>query len=108
LSSESYWQFPVDSFKVGDYSADSLQAISDTGTSFLYGPSDAVDAIIAASGAQYDFQSGLYTVACSDAKNLPDLVFTVNGKDLVITATEHVTDLELGDGKCALGGKNLI
>jgi hypothetical protein len=42
-----------------------------------------------------------------DAKNLPDLVFTVNGKDLVIPATEHVTDLELGDGNCALGGKNL-
>jgi hypothetical protein len=103
LSSESYWQFKVDKFAVADYSADTLQAISDTGTSFLYGPSDAVDAIIAASNAQYDFQSGLYVVPCKDAKNLPDLVFTVSGTDLKIPATEHITDLELGDGNCALG-----
>ncbi|KAI6176370.1 Peptidase A1 domain-containing protein [Aphelenchoides bicaudatus] len=104
VTSESYWQFAIDSFTVGKYKSSSAsQAISDTGTSFIYGPYDAVDSIIDQSNAQYDFNTGLYLVDCKDAKNLPDLVFTVSKKKLTVPATEHVIDLELGGGQCALG-----
>jgi len=104
VTSETYWQFNLDSFTVGKYTnAKTASAISDTGTSFIYGPDSDVSQIISQSGADYDFNTGLYTVDCKSAKNLPDLVFTVNGKKLTIPAVEHVVDLELGDGTCALG-----
>jgi len=104
ITSETYWQFAVDGFSIKDYSnAQSVQAISDTGTSFIYGPSNDIDQIITISGADYDFNTGLYTVDCDAASSLPDLVFTVSGKKLNIPGSEHVTDLELGDNKCALG-----
>jgi len=104
ITSQTYWQFNLDGFSAGDYkNDDTASAISDTGTSFIYGPSDDVDQIISLSGAEYDFNTGLYTVDCNKAKKLVDLVFTVNKKPLTIPGTEHVVDLELGDGKCALG-----
>jgi hypothetical protein len=55
------------------------------------------------SGAEYDFQYGLYTLYCDNAKSLPDLVFKVSGKELRIPGSEYVVDLKLGKGKCALG-----
>jgi len=104
ITSQTYWQFAVEGFTVSDYSIKKkAQAISDTGTSFIYGPDDAVDKIIDLSGAEYDFSSGLYTVDCKKAKGLPDLVFTINGQKLIVPGQEHVIDLELDGGKCALG-----
>jgi len=104
ITSKTYWQFNIDSFTAGSYKNKvKASAISDTGTSFIYGPYDDVDQIIALSNAEYDFNTGLYIVDCSAAKKLVDLVFTVNKKDLNIPGSEHVVDLELDDGKCALG-----
>jgi hypothetical protein len=104
ITSETYWEFAVEGFTVGKHvNSKKSSAISDTGTSFIYGPYDDVDQIIALSGAEYDFSSGLYTVDCDSAKGLPDLVFTVNKKKLNIPGKEHVVDLELDNNKCALG-----
>jgi hypothetical protein len=104
ITSKTYWEFKIDSFAVGKYTnKKKAVSISDTGTSFIYGPYSDVDQIISQSGAQFDFSSGLYTVDCDAAKKLPDLVFRINGKDLNIPGTEHVIDLELGDNQCALG-----
>jgi len=104
ITSETYWQFNIEGFSVGKYANQAqASAISDTGTSFIYGPYDDVDQIIALSGAEYDFNTGLYVVDCDEAKKLVDLVFTVNKKPLNIPGPEHVVDLELDDNKCALG-----
>jgi len=104
ITSETYWQFGIESFSVDKYkNAQAVQAISDTGTSFIYGPFDDVDQIIALSNAQYDFSTGLYTVDCDAAKGLPDLIFTVSKTDLHIPGAEHVVDLELDNNQCALG-----
>jgi len=104
VTSETYWQFRIDGFGIGSYkNKRSKQVISDTGTSFLYGPSKDVDQIIKITNADYDFSTGLYTVPCSSVKDVPALTFTVSGVDLQVPATEYITDLELGDGNCALG-----
>ncbi|KAI6242155.1 CRE-ASP-1 protein [Aphelenchoides fujianensis] len=104
ITRELYWQFNVDSFSVGTYTNPAtVSAISDTGTSFIFAAYDDLNAIVDASNADYDFSYGLYTVDCDAAKSLPDLVFTVNGQKLSIPASEHVIDLELGGGTCALG-----
>ncbi|KAI6238486.1 Protein CBR-ASP-1 [Aphelenchoides fujianensis] len=102
ITRELYWR--VDSFSVGTYANPTTSyAISDTGTSFILAPYDDLNAIAEASNADYNNRYGLYTVDCDAAKSLPDLVFTVNGQQLNIPATEHVVDLELNDGTCALG-----
>ncbi|KAI6238439.1 CRE-ASP-1 protein [Aphelenchoides fujianensis] len=103
ITREFYWQFDVDSFSVGTYTNPSTaSAISDTGASVILAPTDDLNAIVAASNADYDGQYGLYVVDCNAPKSLPDLVFTVSGQQLNVPATEYVVDLELDDGKCAL------
>ncbi|KAI6177400.1 Eukaryotic aspartyl protease [Aphelenchoides bicaudatus] len=104
LTQEGYWQYAVDSFSFGKYAnKQPVEAISDTGTSFIYGPVDDVDQIIAITSATYDFTTGLYTVPCDAYESLPDLVFKVNGKNLNVPLVETIVDLELGNGTCALG-----
>ncbi|KAI6238517.1 Protein CBR-ASP-1 [Aphelenchoides fujianensis] len=123
ITRERYWQFNVDSSSIGTYTNPATaSAISDTesrgmngriasGTSFILAPTDDLITIVDASNAEYNYQYGLinkrpnvrFTVDCNAAKSLPDLVFTINGQQLNIPATEHVVDLELGDGTCALG-----
>ncbi|KAI6212366.1 CRE-ASP-1 protein [Aphelenchoides besseyi] len=74
ITSDTYWEFAIQGFSVGSHkNKQASSAISDTGTSFIYGPDEDVLAIIAASHADYDFDSGLYTVPCGSAKNLDDL-----------------------------------
>ncbi|KAI6238481.1 Protein CBR-ASP-1 [Aphelenchoides fujianensis] len=101
ITRELYWH--VDSFSVGTYTNPvAASAISDTGSSYILAPTDDLNAIVEAANAYYNGQYGLYVVDCDAPKSLPDLVFTVNGQQMNIAATEYVVDLELDDGKCAL------
>jgi hypothetical protein len=102
LSSKTYWQFAVDKFAVGTYSiAKSQQVISDTGTSWLGGPTNGINDIVKATNAQYDAFNQLYTVPCT-ATGLPDIIFTIGGMPYNIPQAEYVLDLELGNGNCAV------
>jgi hypothetical protein len=102
LSSLTYWQFPITGFSMGSYNnAKKAQVISDTGTSWLGAPQADINGMIAATGAQYDFENGVYTVPCSK-KGLPDMVFTIGGKKYNIPQVEYVLDLQLGNGNCVI------
>jgi Tfp pilus assembly protein PilV len=102
LTAETYWQFQITGFKVGTSKSTRTQdAISDTGTSWLGAPQDQVNDIVTATNAQYDDVDGVYVVDCN-AKNLPDIVFTIGGHQYSIPSTEYVIDLGLGGGNCAL------
>uniref|UniRef100_A0AC34QJK0 Peptidase A1 domain-containing protein n=1 Tax=Panagrolaimus sp. JU765 TaxID=591449 RepID=A0AC34QJK0_9BILA len=102
LSSLTYWQFPIDSFTIGSYNnAKSAQVISDTGTSWLGGPTADINGIVSATNAQYDFINGVYTVPCTQT-GLPDMVFSIGGVKYNIPQVEYVLDLQLGDGNCVV------
>uniref|UniRef100_A0A914CC11 Peptidase A1 domain-containing protein n=1 Tax=Acrobeloides nanus TaxID=290746 RepID=A0A914CC11_9BILA len=102
LSSLTYWQFSVSSVQVGSYTNNKpVQAISDTGTSWIGASSADVNAIIKAINAQYDAVNQLYYVSCTQT-GLPDWVFTIGGKQYNIPSAEYVIDLELGNGNCAV------
>lgn len=73
---------------------------------FVLGPYKDTDTVTRIVNATYDFNNGIYTVDCSTVKNLPDLIFTVNGQDLDVPANEYVIDLELENNTCALGVEN--
>jgi len=104
VTEEMWWVFAIDGFSVSSYkNKRSKTVISDTGTSFLYGPQKDVDQIIQFSNADYDFQNQIYTIPCKNAKSIPDLVYTISGKEVHVPGIEYVIDLELGNGDCALG-----
>ncbi|KAH7706537.1 ASP-1 protein [Aphelenchoides avenae] len=97
-----WWQFSVDGLKVGKYSvAKQMEAISDTGTAWLWGPQDQILAIVKATGAEYDFKRDLFTIDC-EAKGLPDIVFTIGGRDFAIPSSQFVIDQYFGNDKCLL------
>ncbi|KAH7706247.1 aspartyl protease-like protein [Aphelenchoides avenae] len=90
------------SVQTGNYKSIRKQvAISDTGSPWLGGPSDQVDAIASAIGAAYNSDRGVYTVKC-DAKNLPDIVFLIAGNEYAIPQREYVLDVGIGNNDCAV------
>ncbi|CAB3398830.1 unnamed protein product [Caenorhabditis bovis] len=103
LSAKTYWQFPLDSFSIGDFSESKVaQVISDTGTSWIGAPNSVVSGVVKATGAKFDWENELYTVDCSTTSSQPDLVFVIGGVKYNVPAVEYILDLELGGGKCAL------
>jgi len=87
LSSADYWQFNIDSISVGSYSTSATNGISDTGTSFLIGPTDDVDRFARNIGATSDDQ-GNYVIDCN-AKP-PPIIVTLNGKAFPITYDNYI------------------
>jgi hypothetical protein len=79
LSSETYYQFPIEGVNVGTKYKNNkkAQVISDTGTSLIYGPKRVAMAIGKAVGARFDRSYGLFIIDCL-AKYTP-ITFTING-----------------------------
>merc|ERR1712127_657026 len=99
LSHESYWQVSLDSVKLGGSSAAATkQAIVDSGTSLLAGPTVDIKAIAAKLGATC-IMGKEYTVPCT--KDLPDLTFTLSGKDYTLTKQDYI--LQAMGSDCLLG-----
>jgi hypothetical protein len=93
LSSETYWQIKIDSLTIGSASSNCTNAVLDTGTSLLAGPTKEVEAIARAIGAR-PFTNGEYTVPCKSVDSLPDLVVTIAGKQYSIKAKDYVINDE--------------
>ncbi|XP_059958712.1 pepsin A-like [Mesoplodon densirostris] len=105
---EGYWQITVDSITMyGEPIACSngCQAIVDTGTSLLVGPTDAVANIQSYIGASEGPYGGM-VISCSSIKNLPDIVFTINGVQYPVPPTAYILQSE---GSCTSGfqGSNI-
>ncbi|KAE9413081.1 hypothetical protein Angca_010226, partial [Angiostrongylus cantonensis] len=103
LTSESYWQFPVDGFSIGIFSdARRGQAISDSGSSWIWVPTPVMDGIVNQTGAFYDQTNQVYAVPCSTMMVQPDLEFTINGIKYTVPSVEYVLDFGLGPEECIL------
>ncbi|CAI4225046.1 unnamed protein product [Auanema sp. JU1783] len=103
LTSETYWQFQIHGFSIGDYTTNrKAKAISDTGTSWIGCPEIAFNGILQQTKAQYSSKDELYLVPCDAEPTLPDLIFTINDIKYNIPAIEYVLDIGLGNGKCAI------
>merc|ERR1711920_617932 len=99
LSSETYWQVALDGVKLGSDSVSSTKrAIVDSGTSLLAGPKADVEAIAKKLGAK-SVLGKEWTVDCS--KDLPDLSFTLGGKDYVLKKADMI--LQQSGSTCILG-----
>lgn len=82
-SSQGFWMFTADSYKIGSSSGGSIQGIADTGTTLMLLPENVVTAYYRqVSGARNDPSVGGYTFACST--QLPDFTVTIGGYDAVV------------------------
>uniref|UniRef100_A0AAY4BBB0 pepsin A n=1 Tax=Denticeps clupeoides TaxID=299321 RepID=A0AAY4BBB0_9TELE len=104
LSSESYWQISVDSVTInGNVVACSggCQAIVDTGTSMLVGPTGDISNINSWVGASTD-QNGDSVVSCGNIQSMPTVTFNINGSAFTLPASAYVSQVSTSNG-CTTG-----
>jgi hypothetical protein len=90
LSHATYWQIDIDSISLSSsYTSGPTNAIVDSGTSLLTGPTSAVSLIAESIGATRSLM-GQYTVDCDSISSIPELKLTIDGKEYVIPGEKLV------------------
>ncbi|CAI5450849.1 unnamed protein product [Caenorhabditis angaria] len=103
LTAQTYWEFHLDSFKVGTFSENkTAKVISDTGTSWIGAPHSVVSAVVKASGAKYNWNDELYEIDCDKMYSSPDIIFTIGQIDYTVKSVEYILDIGLKNNKCVL------
>ncbi|NWY76971.1 CATE protein, partial [Erithacus rubecula] len=98
VTQQGYWQIQLDNIQLGGtvtFCAGGCQAIVDTGTSLIAGPTKEVRELQNLIGAVS--VDGEYAVECSNLSVMPDLTFTINGLPYTLSAQAY-TLVEYSDG----------
>ncbi|CAF3935365.1 unnamed protein product [Adineta steineri] len=100
VSVQGYWQFKMDTITVGNISicSSSCNAIADTGTTLILGPTSNIRALNAALGATYERSSGWYRVSCSSRtqQGFPNVTFTISGQTFTLSVLQYFLILQNG------------
>ncbi|XP_066111251.1 cathepsin E isoform X1 [Saccopteryx bilineata] len=109
VTKQGYWQIAVDIIQVGGtvvFCPEGCQAIVDTGTSLITGPSDEIRRLQKAIGAE--LMDGEYAVECDNLNVMPDVTFIINGVPYILQPTAY-TLLDFVDGMkfCSSGFQGL-
>ncbi|XP_062365405.1 cathepsin E isoform X1 [Cinclus cinclus] len=97
VTQQGYWQIQLDNIQLGGtvtFCANGCQAIVDTGTSLIAGPTKEVKELQNLIGAVS--VDGEYAVECSNLSVMPDLTFTINGLPYTLSAQAYIL-VEYGD-----------
>ncbi|KAL1007781.1 hypothetical protein UPYG_G00091510 [Umbra pygmaea] len=92
ITRQAYWQIHMDSMGVGSQLTlckDGCEAIVDTGTSLITGPTAEVKALQKAIGAIPLIQ-GEYMVKCDKIPTMPVITFNLRGKSFTLTPEQYV------------------
>uniref|UniRef100_A0A8C3SX59 pepsin A n=1 Tax=Chelydra serpentina TaxID=8475 RepID=A0A8C3SX59_CHESE len=103
LSAETYWEITMDSVTMNGQTiacSSGCQAIIDTGTSLLAGPSTGISNIESYIGAS----DGTVRISCSDMSSLPNIIFTINGIEFPVPASAYIIDRS---GSCSPGFESI-
>ncbi|KAM7404628.1 hypothetical protein PAMP_011960 [Pampus punctatissimus] len=93
LTSESYYQIKMDSVTINGQTvacSGGCQAIIDTGTSLIVGPTTDINNMNTQVGATTN-QYGEAVVNCQNIQSMPDVTFTLNGNAFTVPASAYVT-----------------
>lgn len=92
VSKKGYWQFQMDKVQIGKngtYCSGGCQAIADTGTSLLAGPSDEIRRLNEEIGAT-PLMKGEYSIDCAKIPTLPEIQFTLGGRTFSLEGKDYV------------------
>jgi len=91
VTRKAYWQFTVDSIEVNaEKLSANFEAIADTGTSLIAGPTEVVDRLNRAIGAEKNPMNGQWMVDCKNLGNMPSVTFNIAGKPFKLTPDQYV------------------
>lgn len=93
LSHDLWYEFNIDGVGTGGKFSGRASAISDTGTSFLIGPTDAISNIANALNVQMD-GTGLYVIPCDPSKTTATIDVKINGKTYPISANNFIVSFD--------------
>ncbi|XP_058859935.1 pepsin A-like [Acipenser ruthenus] len=100
LTSETYWQIKVDYIQVNGQTvacAQSCQAIVDTGTSLIAGPSGPIATIQSAVGASTG-------ISCQNVPSMPDVIIGINGVQYTLPPSAYILEEQFnGEILCNVG-----
>jgi len=107
LTSQTYWEFQVNDFMLNNISLGwcngTCNAICDTGTSLIAGPSANINALNRKLGAIIINGEGIFT-SCDVLQTLPTVQVTFSGKVFNLTPKQYVLQVsELGSTTCLSG-----
>ncbi|XP_068673775.1 lysosomal aspartic protease-like [Montipora capricornis] len=106
VSKKGYWQFKMDEILVNgqpSFCKGSCQAIADTGTSLIGGPTADVKALNQMIGAT-PIVAGEYIIDCSKIDSLPPIDFVLAGKKFTLTGKDYVLKVTvMGQSQCISG-----
>jgi len=89
LSDATYWRINTDGVKIGLFSSGPSDAIVDSGTSLITGPSKDILAIALEIGAKPTI-TGQYTIDCEKVDDIPEITWTIDGKDYPVPGKDLV------------------
>lgn len=89
LSETTYWRIDMDGVKIASFSTGKTDAIVDSGTSLITGPSSDIRSIANQIGAKPTI-TGQYTLDCDALESIPDITWTIGGKDYTVAGKDLV------------------
>lgn len=106
VTERAFWKLHMDSVKVRGnetFCAHGCDAVVDTGTSVIMGPSAAIDKIHQLMGARFCLRRKRYVLNCGTIPELPSIIFTFSGKDFVLEAKDYAIQISPGEQLCESG-----
>jgi len=106
VSKQGYWQFHMNSVSNGGSTVGcsaGCEAIADSGTSLLVGPSAEISKIQTLIGAT-PLTAGEYLVDCSKIGTMPPITFNIGGQEFILTDKDYVLKVStMGQSMCISG-----